>query len=76
MTQRTADRLALVDDYAFQQVPLGIVTCLGGDAKEVVIKGMEAEGLLRRRNPEISYGVRFYEVTDAGWEWVSARRHL
>jgi|GEM_PF-4489686 len=76
MTQQTAARLALVDDYARQQVPRGMVTCLGGDAKELIIKAMEAEGLLRRLNPNINYNVRRYEVTTAGWEWVSARRHL
>ena len=70
----TAAKLRLIDDYAFQGVPKGMVTCLGGDAKQTVIEEMVADGLLVQRHPEIRYGVYYYELTAAGWKWLGEKR--
>jgi len=73
-TENTARKIALVDDYARQGVTRGIVTCLGGDAKQAVIMEMVADGLLVQRHPEIKYGVYYFELTEAGWKWLADKR--
>ncbi len=72
--ENTAAKVRLIDDYAFQGVAKGIVTCLGGDAKQAVIDEMVADGLLVRRQPALNYGVRYYDVTEAGWKWHAKRK--
>jgi hypothetical protein len=74
LLNKTAAMLALIDDHAFQGVPKGMITCFGSTEKQRLIDEMIASGIVQRRNPELNYGVRFYELTEAGQKWDAERR--